>query len=84
MVSQQQGLVSADCGDERVWKHGGTQQLDLDLRNHTVTLDTLGSGGEHVIKASFHPATGCVNPRTITEQFSPRNSVYEAMMRDVY
>jgi hypothetical protein len=78
------GHLSWDCGDQRVWKYGGTQQLDVDCQHHKLSLSTLGDRGEHTIKASYDPSSGRVNPKTITEEFAPYNTAYVAAMRDMY
>lgn len=74
---------SADNGDERVWKYGGSQQISADLAKQTVILDTVGSDGRHTISANFGP-DGRVVPQTITESFEPYNTAYVAMMREMY
>lgn len=76
--------LSLDCGDQSVWKFGGSQQVEVDRVQRTVSLDTLGDKGEHTISARFNPATGRVLPGTIQESFAPYNSAYVAMMRDMY
>ena len=77
-------LGVVDCGDARVWKHGGTQQVDVDFAAHTVSLNTLGTRGQHTVEARFNPDSGQVDRRTIHERFEPYNTAYVAMMRDMY
>lgn len=74
---------SADNGDERVWKYGGSQQISADLARRSVVLDTVGSDGRHTITANF-TENGSLVPQTITESFEPYNTAYVAMMREMW